>query len=234
MSPTCELGGRRVSYTLRRTHRRTVEIAVHPDGRLVVTAPASAPEERIAALIRKRARWVRAQVAYFAELRPLPTPRRFVPGETHRYLGRQYRLRVSRGRVERVRIEGGCLWVTTPAPGDRQRLQRLVESWYARRAAAVLGERLASCIARWHSAQLAAPKLAVRRMAKRWGSCSPSGRVTLNVDLVKVPSGCIDYVIAHELCHLEALHHGPRFWRLLERRMPDWEQRRRKLDRQEV
>lgn len=234
MSGWLQVGDRRVPGVVRRTKRRTLEIAVHPDGRVVVTAPIGAAEERIQALLHKRAGWVRVQLARFEELRPLPMPRHYRPGETHRYLGRQYRLRVTRGARDHVRLDGGFLCVTTPAARDRQRVRQLVEAWYAGRATSVLGERLALALARWRSAELEAPKLAVRRMTRRWGSCSRRGRVTLNVDLVKVPSACIEYVIAHELCHLEALHHGPKFWRLLERRMPDWEQRRRRLDRQEV
>lgn len=234
MKPSVPNGGRRVRYELHRTGRRTLEIAVHPDGRVVVTAPRDAATERVHARVQARASWIRAQLARFAEFRPFPTPRRYVPGETHRYLGRQYRLRVRRGRAESVRLEGGFLCVTTTAPRDRQRLRQLVDAWYLRRASEVLGERLAACLVRWRAAQLAAPTLAVRLMMRRWGSCSKRGRITLNVELMKVPTSCIDYVITHELCHLKAMHHRREFWQLLGRVMPDWEQRRARLDRQEV
>ena len=67
-------------------------------------------------------------------------------------------------------------------------------------------------------------------MKRRWGSCSNAGVVTLNLALVKVPKDCIDYVIMHELCHLKEANHGPRFWALLGRAMPDYEMRKRRLD----
>lgn len=234
MSGWLVMGSRRVPCTVRRTKRSTLELAVHPDGSVVVTAPENASDERIRALVGKRMRWLRRQLERFESLPVPPPPRRYQSGETHRYLGRQYRLRVRRGRTDSVRLEGVLLVVTTTSPSDRQRVRLLVEGWYMTRASAVLGARLAHCIHKWRAAQLSAPTLAIRRMARRWGSCSPAGRVTLNVDLVKVPTACIDYVIVHELCHLRALNHGREFRTLLARRMPDWERRRDKLDRQEV
>ncbi|MFN8586869.1 MAG: SprT family zinc-dependent metalloprotease [Candidatus Eisenbacteria bacterium] len=219
---------------MRRTARRTLEIAVQPSGALVVTAPAGASLERVRAAVRSRVKWIRAQLVRFESLAPPAPPRRHVAGETHRYLGRQYRLRIRRGRVDRVRLDGSWLSVTTTAPANRQHVRLLVERWYEQRAAAVLGARLAHCLAEWRAAQLSAPTLAIRHMVRRWGSCSRAGRVTLNVELVKVPTACIDYVIVHELCHLRALNHGREFRALLARRMPDWQRRRERLERQEV
>ena len=72
---------------------------------------------------------------------------------------------------------------------------------------------------------LTAPELRLRSMRRRWGSCSRQGRVTLNVELVKLPLTLIDYVIAHELCHLFEFNHGKKFYQLLEHVMPDWKQR---------
>ncbi len=67
-------------------------------------------------------------------------------------------------------------------------------------------------------------------MHKRWGSCTPDGKVMLNLDLVKAPVDCIEYVIVHELCHKEVPHHGPEFYRLLSRFLPDWEERKERLE----
>ncbi len=234
MKSFVDIRGRRVAYVVRRSQRRTLEIAVHPDLRVEVTAPADTAEERIDALVRRRALWIERQLDRFEDLRPLPVPRRYVAGETHRYLGRQYRLRVVRGAAESVRLKDGFLRVTTASQASPQRVRALVDRWYAVRAHVVLAERLVECVARARQARLPLPSLIVRKMVRRWGSCTASGRVILNVELVKVPTSCIDYVIMHEICHLRAMHHGPEFWWLLGSVMPDWESRRRRLDRQEV
>ena len=65
----------------------------------------------------------------------------------------------------------------------------------------------------------AAPELFLKRFKARWGGMSPKGILTLNPDLVRAPVECIDYVILHELCHIEHPHHGPAFWHLLEQKI---------------
>jgi len=77
------------------------------------------------------------------------------------------------------------------------------------------------------------PPLIVRAMAARWGSTSPRGRITLNPKLVKTPLSYIGYVVYRELCHLVEPHHGPAFYRLLRRLLPDWQERREKLNAHE-
>ena len=70
----------------------------------------------------------------------------------------------------------------------------------------------------------------IRRMKTRWGSLSPNSILTLNMDLIRAPKECVDYVIIHELCHLQYPNHGPGFYKLMESVMPDWGRRKHKLD----
>jgi predicted metal-dependent hydrolase len=104
--------------------------------------------------------------------------------------------------------------------------------WYLARARDVFERRIARLILSVPRLGLdAAPPLIVRSIKLRWGSCSPAGRILMNVEAVKLPVGCIDYLLVHELCHLRHPRHDRAFWRHLDRCMPDWETRRRRIDR---
>ena len=62
----------------------------------------------------------------------------------------------------------------------------------------------------------------IRKLDKRWDSCTPKKNIDINSDLIKAPIHCIDYVILHEVCHLKHHHHGPKFWSLLKKYCPEW------------
>lgn len=226
-----ELGGERRRYMLRRAARSTLAITVEPGGALVVTAPLRASVAQVEQVLRKRRRWIRSRTAAVAALPAPVPPRAWVSGETHRYLGRQYRLRVRAGATPSVRLVDGWFEVRVPEPRDTEAVQRLMEGWYRVRAREVVTRRLEEVVRRTPRLRLReVPPVTIRRLRTRWGSCSPAGRITINVDAVKLPVGCLDYLLVHELCHLRVANHGAAFWRLLSACMPDWERWRRRLD----
>jgi len=227
---TVPYGGASIEVRLTRADRATLEIAVLPDGTVVATAPREAPVETVLARARRRARWIVTQQRYFAQFQPRTPPRRYVGGETHLYLGRRYRLAIEPGEKDSVKLAGGWLRVTTRSDQSPDHVRRLVERWYADKARARLTERLDACWERFPAGDLDKPPLRIRRMRSRWGSMSPSGALTLNVDLIRAPRESIDYVIVHELCHLAYPGHGPEFRLLLERVMPDWRRRKHRLE----
>lgn len=223
------------SYTLRRSARRTLAITVEPGGALGVTAPEQATIEQVEAILRKRRSWIRRQIREMTTLPPPPPPRAWVSGETHRYLGRQYRLKVVQATEESVRLSGGFFRVTVKDRTATQRVQRLMERWLLLHARETFERRLAGIVERHTRLRIKEPPpLIVRRLQKRWGSCSSAGRVLMNVEAVKLPVGCIDYLLVHELCHLRVPNHGAAFWRLVEACMPDWDRWKKRLDLFEV
>jgi predicted metal-dependent hydrolase len=227
-------GNRTIPYELSYDGRQTLAITVHPDLRVTVVAPTGARLEEIEALLLKRAPWVlRKQRQYETYLPHLP-PRQYVSGETHRYLGRQYRLKVLAEATEGVTLSGGYLCVRVADPGDRARVQALLDAWYAARAGEVFGEELAACFPKLRHTGIGYPELAIRAMSTRWGSASPHGRITLNLKLIQMPRSAIDYVLYHELCHLREPNHSPEYYRLLDRVLPDWRVRRERLNAGEV
>ncbi len=224
-------GRTRIPYRYTYARRKTLAITVHPDLRVTVSAPFGTPLEKIRERVQKRAAWIRKAWREFDLYLPKQPPRRYISGETHRYLGRQYRLRVRINPDGRVKLLRGHLQVLVPAPQNTSTVKTLVEQWYRRQAERVFVERLEACAARAQSNGAGPPPLRIRRLAKRWGSCSTRGEVILNVELLKAPKECIDYVITHELAHLKEHHHGTQFWRLMDKLMPGWRERRSLLNR---
>lgn len=207
--------------------RKTMSISVLPDCSIIAVAPTGSAVTDIVQRVRKRARWIKRQLDYFDQFKPLTPPRRFVAGETHLYLGRQYRLKFFDGDSEGVKLKGRFFQITA-RDTSLERAQTLMSQWYGLRAADVFQRRLSLCLKRFPETKH--PDLKLRKFKARWGGMSPKGILTLNPDLVRAPLECIDYVITHELCHMEFPHHGPEFWALLKQKLPDWQRLKHKLE----
>jgi predicted metal-dependent hydrolase len=207
-----------------------MEIAVHPDGSVVVKAPVGTSPAAIQARVLKRAGWIRRQRDYFRHFEPRTPPRRYVGGETHLYLGRRYRLKIARGGANDVKLVGRYFRITVRGRISSNKVKDLLEKWYAEKAEIRFRESLARCWPPFEKRLSHPPKVHTRRMQTRWGSLSKKGSLTLNPDLIRASKSCIDYVITHELCHMKWHDHGPDFHRLLRKIMPDWEKRKRELE----
>jgi predicted metal-dependent hydrolase len=224
-----KFGSETLKFRLERSSRKTLAISVYPSSQIVVTAPKKADVEKISHTVKKRAPWILKQMVYFSQFDPDSDSKKFVGGESFRYLGRQLRLKVRRGSEAKVTIESGNLVVTCVGVPRAKDIKAIVGTWYRSRAESIFESRLERCLARFNGIDLPNFSFAIRKMDFRWGSCTSGGRILLNEDLVKCPSHCIDYVICHELAHLKHRNHTPEFFKLLTRVMPDWEARRKRL-----
>jgi predicted metal-dependent hydrolase len=227
-----DYGSHKIVFAVDRRDRRTLEIAVEPDLSVYIAAPACAAPEDIDAKVRNRAAWILKQQAFFRQFLPRTPERQFIAGETHLYLGRQYRLKVRPGLIDRVRFYRGYIDIETIRPRTNNHIRDMVQAWYRDRAKMKFAERLQLCRQRFASPETVKPKaLIVRKLSQRWGSMSPAGRLVLNTRLIEAPVDAIDYVITHELCHIFHPHHGPAFFDLLVKVLPDWERRKAKLEK---
>ena len=224
-------GEKVITFDLEFRQRKTLEISVFPDLSVRVKAPVERNIDEVLAKVRKRASWILEQKYFFSLFLPNFPPRKYISGETHFYLGKQYRLKVNKSDEEDVLLRRGILQVFTDNRNISSRIKFLLEDWYKNRAQVKFVERLDICYDKVRKYGFAKPKLQIRNMAKRWGSCSPTGKMILNTHLIKASSYCIDYVIMHELCHLIHQNHSRAFYRLLTRILPDWETRKKRLDR---
>jgi len=223
--------GQSVDYNARLSARKTLAISVYPNGTVEVVAPVGTEKRVIEQRLLRRAGWVLRQRRYFEQFLPRTPERRYVGGETHLYLGRQYRLKIESGDEDRVRLTGGYFWITVVGQPSPERVRILLAGWYREHAETKMKERFEAVRKRFSRIRLRTPSLAIRPMRRRWGSYSGKGRVTLNSDLIRAPLPCIDYVIVHELAHGRHPNHGRAFFDLLSQMMPDWEKRKLALER---
>ncbi|WP_131669389.1 M48 family metallopeptidase [Psychrobacter pygoscelis] len=215
---------------------RKIRIKVHPDGRVVVTAPEEATEAAIHEAVRKRVRWIWQGLHGFAKQMNDVLPKCYISGETQFYLGRRYVLKVltDPSQPSSVKLVRGKFNVNLSQEVANKELRAaqikaLIDDWYHIRARTIFAERIEAMLpkASWVTGM---PDFKVMVMQKQWGSCSAKGKLVLNRHLIKAPKDCIDYVILHELCHIEVHNHSEQFWRLLTQVMPEWKAVKTKLD----
>ncbi|MEX2382834.1 MAG: SprT family zinc-dependent metalloprotease [Opitutales bacterium] len=225
-----EYGHRYIDYRIQYRDRKTLRLTVTPNGQLQVIAPFGADPAHVSSLVHEKSAWVFRKLRQVQAFHPLPTPHRYLSGETFLYLGRQYRLKVHPGSHAPAKLIGKYLNVTVPEKTDTQAVEASVQRWYRTRAHDLFPRYLeqAQTIASRHG--IPEPTLTIRTMKTRWGSCTAQGRITLNLALIQTPIHCIEYVIMHELCHLKHHNHSKAFYSLLTRCMPDWHQRKDHID----
>ena len=226
-----------IDFRLKRTSRRTLAISVLPDMSVEVVAPRGALLEKIKERVRARGAWIRRQQRGFASMNaPTTAKASGTSGDSFPYLGRKYVLRTVRDRLARrvtFRFEGNRMVVRCKAPSDKQLIRRKIGEWYSRQARRVFTAVLNEAAGRIGHMGITAPAFSLRRMQKRLGSCSPTGRLLLDPSLVEVSPAPIEFVMVHELCHLVHMDHGPAFQRLLTTLLPDWKEREQRLLRHE-
>lgn len=216
-----------VCYLSNRKHK--VAIHVHPDGSVQVDAPENTKAAEIKKAVLKRARWVMTHLNKIEEQQRHVLKREYISGETHFYLGRRYQLKVLKRKNESVKLIYGKIIIHTQVK-TAEHVRDLLWQWYRTRSKEVFQRRLEAVTdeIKWTRGRV--PEWKLLTMKKQWGSCSPKGMLSINPHLIKAPRDCIDYVMLHELCHLKEHNHSKRFYKLLDRHMPDWASRKAKLD----
>jgi predicted metal-dependent hydrolase len=220
----------RIAYTIRRSDRaRHARIVVDADG-VEVVIPRRMALRHVEPFVEEKRPWIERTLRRIrgAEER---AGIRLEDGGTVPYLGRQLvlRVRVEPGRVRsHVALRaGGVLHVAVGEPG-RQPLRDALEAWYRRRARAEVAPRLDAACAR---AGTRYRRLSIRGQRTRWASCSSNGAMSFNWRLLLAPEEIVDYVVEHEVAHLEVLDHSQRFWRLVGKRSPGYREHERWLRR---
>ncbi|MDO4874743.1 MAG: SprT family zinc-dependent metalloprotease [Campylobacter sp.] len=206
---------------------KNITLKVRPNGEAILTAPKAASDEHIKFIIKKRAKWIVQKRAFFASFK---TPKKeYVSGEDFKYLGRSYRLKVVQSKEERVKLQCGYLELFVKDESDIKRKENLVYEWYYEKAMLYFFNILQEFN---KIVKQDIKSVKIRQMKTRWGSCNPyKSYINLNIELIKKPKACIEYVVFHELAHLLYPNHSKKFYDYLALYMPDWQKRKEILER---
>jgi predicted metal-dependent hydrolase len=214
---------------LKRSDRKTIEISVHPDKSIIVRAPRRISHKELDKVLKKRANWIIKKLQHYEKLGPQNKAKNYVDGEEHLYLGRLCRLKIISGTANEVKLSGDTFEITCREKPDPEKVNTLLEEWYWSKAEEAFIKHIEKWWPLFEKKGFNRPRLRIKKMKTRWGSLSTKGNLSLNVDLIKAPEECIEYLVVHELCHLEHHNHGRDYHRLLEELLPDWKERRKKL-----
>jgi predicted metal-dependent hydrolase len=205
-----------ISYQVRRSERaRRVRVTVDAVRGVEVVLPRRAAEREAAAAVRELRPWIERRFAELDRTRQALASR----GATVPYLGRPLRL-VPEPLRTRVHRRGDDLVVPT---GDHR---PALERWYRRAARTEIAPRLDQAT---QAAGTPYTALTIRGQKTRWASCSRAGAMSFNWRLLLAPEPVLDYVVWHEVCHLEIMDHSPKFWALLAQRCPGYRDQQRWL-----
>ena len=227
-----KFGNTDINFFVERSSRRnTVSIFVDPYDGVYLRAPFQTTLETLSRLVYNRGAWILKKQRRLNEIKELLPQREFLSGETFYYLGKQYRLKIINNHAKKNNtvLKGKYLVVRCPLEDNGQhkdRIKKNIKKWYRCRTLPVLRKR---CEVYAKKLNIGLPEVYLGNQLKRWASCHSQNKIYFNWQIMMAPMTLIDYVVAHELCHLVHHNHSLRYWALLGRIMPDYEQRRERL-----
>ena len=227
MNEPINLKGREVSYELVRKNVKNINLRIRSDGSVYVSANDNISLNTITRFLEKKSDFIFAALDKYEVLRKYADGiRSYCSGESFRYLGKELRLAVSQGKNE-ITTDGIYLYLVVADKADVEVKHKLVNKWYDKQCRMLFPEIIHETYPIFRKYGVAEPKLILREMTSRWGSCQPKREViTLNKRLIETPRNCIEYVIMHEFIHFLQPNHSKKFYDLLSTLMPDWRERK--------
>jgi predicted metal-dependent hydrolase len=219
-----------LEFSVLRSRRRTADIVVERDGRIVVRAPDTVSDSDVDSAVRDNVAWIYRTIAEREELNAPRRHRPFMQGSSFAYLGRNYRLRFVTGASRSLVLRHGwfeldeSVVVEAGEPGAR----KVFRDFYASRGEPLLKKRVARLACK---VDVRPGPVKVRELGYHWASCGPSGSLNFHWKIMMAPSTVIDYVVVHELCHLKHRDHSDAFWNEVDKVLPSWRERKEWLRR---
>jgi len=224
-------GNSTIDFRLKRKDRKTMGIKVYPDGSTEVSAPLDTEFDDVIKKVKSKAQWINKQKDFFMLFEPRAKEKLYESGESHLYLGRNYRLKVIESEQKSIKLKGGYIWIETKDKNKKQQIEKELKEWYKSKALPNFQKLYDNRLSLAKELSAKKTSLTYKWFTNRWGSCFQDGTIALNFELIKAPKECIDYVIVHEICHLVYHNHSIKFYTLLDKKLPTWRDSKDKLER---
>lgn len=207
---------------------KNVTLKVKRDRSVHLTVPEKATDDYIERVIENKKDWIEAQLKHFQNDYEKPVEKEMISGESFKYLGKNFRLKVIEDEQECVKLYRGYIEIHIKDKGNTKRKQELMKKWYMDKAKIKFKDLV-------HEYEKVVKEeinnIRVITMKTRWGSCNVEKKnINLNLELIKKPRYCIEYVILHELAHLKYPNHSKEYWEYMSIYMPNWKWRKDKLE----
>jgi len=211
-----------IEYTLQRSRRKTASVYVERDGQVSVLVPETLTDQQVQQLIESKRRWIYRHLAQWRDLNATRVQREYVNGEGFLYLGRTYRLQLVAQQDVPLKLKDGHFRLLAPR-GDTEDAEAAFRDFYREKGKPRIMERVA-----YYQTRMGVQPKSVRvfELKHRWASCSPGGNLNFHWKCMMAPPTVIDYIIVHELAHLRHANHTRAFWNMVDKILPDYQDRK--------
>lgn len=210
---------------------KNLHIGVYPPhGKVRISAPLNMDENSIRLSVIPRLKWIRNQIQKF-KLQERQSKREMISGESHYFEGRRYRLQVitENGRPGVKILKNSFIQIKVPENSSREEKEKVLENWYRNE----MRKRISPLLEKWENKiGIKVNSVYIKKMKTLWGSCnSEEKRIWLNLELMKKPPQCLEYILVHEMIHFLERHHNERFYALMDQFLPNWRSLKAELNR---
>lgn len=227
-------GNRVIEYHLTRKNVKNINLRIKVDGRILVSANSTVPENYIDNIVRQKSEYIVRMLNKNDETRKhsQEIPRKYVSGEGYEVLGKSLRLIVREGLEEKVLSDGVYIYLTVKDMTDFRKKELLMGKWISEYRRKIFKEIIDNAYKIFQKYDVPYPQLKTRYMISKWGTCQPQQKViTLNSKLIEKPKSCIEYVVLHEFAHFIYPNHSKEFYGFITMLMPDWKERKSLLEK---
>ena len=228
-----DINGEKIVFFVQRKNIKNINLKVNLDKKVTMSIPMKMEIEIAKEFVKKKAEWIKKQQNYYEAFAEEKENITFENGETVYLLGKQYKMKIISSTQNNIVVKGKYFEINIKEKyiENKKYIGKVYDKWLKEYAEQILNDLIIRYQSTLKKYNIKIPKLEIRQMKSRWGSCIPSNnKVIFNLNLIKTPMCCIEYVVLHELSHFKYQNHSKNFYNFITIFMPDWKERKKILD----